>query len=209
MFDPRIVVTAACLFAAACASTGASDAPRDRQNLPLREFQLHQQVFRAQYSGRHVFDFPDHGRVTVRTISLDGFPGNTYLKCRFHYQNRTDRPVMQCWVSLDVLDGDGRVVSTESCHLVMPTVDAIDRGAYYSDELRTPTLDAHLQPGWSWRVRCQADRQQAEEPLDPPVPEWRPRDSGPIMIKDWSWPYARQWSWYLQAYQPFYGTGRW
>jgi hypothetical protein len=164
----------------------------------LHRFQQLQGVFRSQYSGKHVFDFEGHGRVTVREISLDGFPGHSYVRCRFHYQNRTAKPVVQSWISLDVLDADGRVVSTQSCHMVMPTSTAIDRGAYYSDELRTPTYDAHLQPGWKWQIRCQADLQEPEEPLDPPVvevPERTLYDATPFFIKDRNWPYPARW-WY-------------
>lgn len=200
MMHPRHLVTVGLLLAAGCATTGETATTLDRPNFALQEFQLLQGVFRTQYSGKHVFDFPNDGRVTVREISLDGFPGNTYVRCRFHYQNRTTRPVMQTWVSLDVLDADGRVAETRSCHLVMPTSTAIDRGSYYSDEVRTPTRDAHLKPGWSWRIRCQSDHLQADEPLDPPVPEWQPRDSGPIRIKDWSWPYYQAWMQYPQAW---------
>lgn len=193
---PRSLVTAALLFAGACATPVELGRPRNVREDSLHEFQLLQQVFRTQYSGSHVFDFEGHGRVTVREISLDGFPGHTYVRCRFHYQNRTPKPVVQSWVSLDVLDADGRVVGTQSCHLVMPTATAIGRGAYYSDELRTPTYDAHLQPGWTWRIRCQSDLEQPEEPLSPPVPEWEPpRQPTPFFIRDPNWPYPPRW-WY-------------
>ena len=192
---PKTLATAVCLFAAACATPVEMGPRRDAREDALRELQLLQGVFRTQYSGSHVFNFANHGRVTVREISLDGFPGNTYVRCRFHYQNRTDKPVMQSWVSLDIVDADGRVVGTQSCHMVMPTSTAIERGAYYSDELRTPTYDAHLQPGWSWRIRCHSDQVQADEPLDPPVPELKPRESTPFLIKDRNWPYPPHW-WY-------------
>lgn len=192
----RSLAAAACLFAAACATPVELSRPRNVREDALHELQLLQGVFRTQYTGTHVFDFEGHGRVTIREISLDGFPGNTYVRCRFHYQNRTAKPVVQSWVSLDVIDADGRIVGTQSCHLVMPTSSAIDRGSYYSDELRTPTYDAHLQAGWSWRIRCQSDLQQPEEPLDPPVPEWQPRQSlPPFYIKDRNWPYPPIW-WY-------------
>jgi hypothetical protein len=100
---------------------------------------------------------------------------------------------MQAWVSLDVLDGDNRVVATQSCRLILPTSTAIARGAYFSEELRTPTYDAHLQPNWSWRIRLSTDAVPAEEPLDPPVPEWQPRQFPPLYIKDRNWPYPPQW----------------
>ena len=99
----------------------------------LRTFQAAQRVFRAQNIGQHQFDFSGHGRVTVREILLEGFPGGAYLKCRFHYQNRTTKPVVQSWVSLDVLDADGQIVSSQSCHLVVPTPMPIARGSYYAE----------------------------------------------------------------------------
>jgi len=143
-------------------------------------------VFREQNSGVHKFDFEGHGRVTVREITLDGFPGSTYLKCRFHYQNRTKKPVVQSWVSLDVLDAEGRIVSTQSCHLIVPVPIPIARGSYYSDELRTPTYDAHMKEGWSWRIRCVSDLEAEEEPLNPPVkqPAGVQNLPPPVIIKD-------------------------
>jgi hypothetical protein len=155
----------------------------------LREFKATQQVFRADNMGTHTFDFEGHGRVTVREITLDGFPGNAYLRCRFHYQNRTLKPVVQSWVSLDVIDDIGRVVSTQTCHVIVPVPVPLERGSYYSDELRTPTYGAHLKPGWTWRVRCVSDLETEEEPLVPPAPEPGLRQSAPMLIKDRGWPY--------------------
>ncbi|MFT4515359.1 MAG: hypothetical protein ACI89X_004507 [Planctomycetota bacterium] len=168
--NSRRVLTAIPLFlAAACATPVTVDLHDHERKAELQDFQFAQQVFREQNMGVHKFDFEGHGRVTVREITLDGFPGSTYLKCRFHYQNRTIKPVVQSWVSLDVLDAKGRIVSTQSCHVIVPTPMPIARGAYYSDELRTPTYDAYMKEGWSWRIRCVADLQVEEEPLNPPV----------------------------------------
>ncbi|MBL8736014.1 MAG: hypothetical protein JNL12_06250 [Planctomycetes bacterium] len=179
------------LTAAGCASHGS--APADHpMHAELRVFQDAQRVFRSQNSGTHEFDFEGHGRVTVREITLDGFPGHTYLRCRFHYQNRTSQPVFQAFVSLDVLDPKGRIVSSQSCHCIVPTPMPLARGSYYSDELRTPTYDAHLQPGWSWQIRCHADPAVDDEPLNPPVPEGGVRQSPPMLIKDRNWPYDRR-----------------
>jgi hypothetical protein len=151
----------------------------------LRTFQAAQRVFRAQNIGQHQFDFSGHGRVTVREILLEGFPGGAYLKCRFHYQNRTTKPVVQSWVSLDVLDADGQIVSSQSCHLVVPTPMPIARGSYYAEELRAPTYKAHLKEGWSWRIRCDAELEQPEEPLDPPVKRGRPSNlRAPVIIRN-------------------------
>jgi hypothetical protein len=90
---------------------------------------------------------------------------------------------VQTWVSLDVLDASGRLVSSQACNCIIPVPMPIARGSYYSDELRTPTYDAHLQPGWSWRIRCNSMLEQADEPLDPPVPPRTVREFPPMEIK--------------------------
>ena len=178
------------LLVAACATPVKPPPSRWAHHPELREFQHQQDVFRTEYSGTHDFDFEGHGRVTVREVSLDGFPGNAYVRCRFQYQNRTAVPMVQAWVSLDVLDAKGQLVNTQATHMVLPTLTAIDRGAYYCDELRTPTYDAHLEPGWKWRIRLHADPVQAETPLSPPVPEYRGRQASTFLVKDYGWPYA-------------------
>jgi hypothetical protein len=177
------------ILAAGCHSPAAtsrpSGVPEHVLEVELREFQQAQQVFREQNIGSHQFDFEGHGRVTVREILLEGFPGGAYLKCRFHYQNRTPKPVVQSWVSLDVLDSEGRIVSSQSCHLVVPSPQPIGRGSYYADELRTPTYAVHLQDGWGWRIRCDAELVEPEEPLDPPVERpARGRLSAPVIIRN-------------------------
>lgn len=159
------------LLAAACATPVTVDSPNHHLRTELLDFQTAQQVFREQNMGVHTFDFEGHGRVRVNEITLDGFPGNTYLRCKFEYQNRTKKPVVQSWVSLDVIDGDGQMVSTQSVHLIVPLPMPIARGSYFVEELRTPTYDAHMKEGWTWRIRCVADPEEADEPLDPPVPE--------------------------------------
>jgi hypothetical protein len=166
---------------AACAAPPAPPQAPPPQVQELREFQHIQNVFRAQYNSRQTLDFDGHGRVTVLDVSLDGFPGNTYVRCRFQYQNRTRRPVVQAWISLDVLDAEGDPVDTRTCVAILPTASPIARGSYYVDELMTPTLDAHLRPGWSWRIRCTAQEQAAEEPLAPPAEEWAPRAQEPFI----------------------------
>jgi hypothetical protein len=166
---------------AACSAPPAPPQETPPQLVELREFQHIQSVFRAQYSSRQTLDFEDQGRVTVLAVSLDGFPGNTYVRCRFQYQNRTNRPVVQAWISLDVLDAEGDPVDTRTCVAILPTASPIARGSYYVDELMTPTLDAHLRPGWSWRIRCAAQQQSPEEPLVPPAEEWAPRAQEPFI----------------------------
>jgi hypothetical protein len=192
------LVVSAFLLASACATSVELGRASDSRQEDLREFQRLQAVFREQYSGQRQFDYEGHGRVTVREISLDGYPGNSYVRCRFHYQNRSARPVMQAWVSLDVLDGQQRVVATQSCRLILPTSASIERGMYYSEELRTPTYGAHLDAGWSWRIRLSTDAVPVDEPLDPPVEEWQPTRLPPMWIKDPSWHHRQQ---YLH-YQP-------
>ncbi|MCB9878277.1 MAG: hypothetical protein H6835_11825 [Planctomycetes bacterium] len=170
----RILAAFALLLAAACATPFEIQRDTPPPVADLEQFRQIQAVFREQNMGVHDFDFEGQGRVTVREITLDGFPGtdrSPYLRCRFHYQNRTAKPVVQAWVSLDVLDKDGRMVSSQSCHVIVPVPMPLARGSYYSDELRTPTYGAHLQEGWSWRIRCVADLETDEEPLDPPAPE--------------------------------------
>ncbi|MBL9079366.1 MAG: hypothetical protein JNL08_17830 [Planctomycetes bacterium] len=178
----RLVPSCLVLFAA-CA-TSAHGAPAEHAlESELRELQQIQQVFREQNTAPIEFDFPADGRVTVREVSLDGWPGGEYVRCRFHYQNRTDKPVVQAWVWLDVLSADGHLVSTQACNCIIPVPIPIARGSYYSDELRTPTYGAHLQPGWSWRIRCSAVLETADEPLDPPVPPRTVREFPPMQIQ--------------------------
>ena len=89
-------------------------------------------------------------------------------------------------MSLDVLDAEGRIVSSQSCHLVVPTPQPIARGSYYADELRTPTYNVHLKEGWSWQIRCDAELVEPEEPLDPPVqrPGSPSNLSAPVYIRN-------------------------
>lgn len=183
MTHPPLVVAAALLLAAACATPSATEV-RVSSSPDLSALQISQRLFREQNMTPVDFDFVDHGRVTVREVSLDGWPGGEYVRCRFHYQNRTTRPVVKAWVSLDVLDPQGSLVSSQSVKCIVPVPMPIARGSYYSDELRTPTYGAHLQPGWTWRIRCTATPETEEEPLDPPVPERLPREWAPLLIKN-------------------------
>ncbi|HEU4420418.1 MAG TPA: hypothetical protein VFT55_15890 [Planctomycetota bacterium] len=180
----RRLVTSTLLLAAACATPVEIDRPEHVLEAELRTFQEVQRVFREQNIAPMQFDFPGHGRVTVRDVSLDGFPGGSYVRCRFHYQNRTEKPVVQSWVSLDVLDSDGKLVASQACVCIIPIPMPIARGSYYADELRTQTFDAHLQPGWSWRIRCTAQLEKEDEPLDPPAREYILRQPTPFFGKD-------------------------
>ncbi len=183
-----LLLGASCANQAEHSAQGSPLAPPREHALEaeLRDFQEAQRVFRERNMGMHDFDFAGHGRVTVRQILLEGFPGGAYLKCRFHFQNRTEKPVVQSWVCLDVLDAEGRLVSSQTCHLVVPTPMPIARGSYYADELRTPTYDTHLQEGWTWRIRCDSELVEPEEPLDPPVqrPAGRATLRAPVIIQN-------------------------
>jgi hypothetical protein len=91
------------------------------------------------------------------------------------------------WVTLDVLDGKGDVVSSRTTRLIQPLPFSLARGSYFGDELRTPTRGAHDDPNWSWRIRCVSEPEVAEEPLDPPVPDRVVYQPPPMYIKDRSW----------------------
>ena len=110
---PLLLLAAGCANVAQKGAAPVAPLAHDRE-VELAAFQDAQRVFRAQNIGTHKFDFEGHGRVTVREILLEGFPGGAYLKCRFHYQNRTKKPVVQSWVSLDVLDAEGYRMSVFS-----------------------------------------------------------------------------------------------
>src|SRR5439155_23164711 len=94
----------------------------------MRELQGEQRRFAAATALPQVLDFPGQGRVTIRQLSLDGYPGNTYVRCRFHYQNNTGKPVLRSLVSLDVLDAEGRMVASQVSVLIFPSVRAIYEG---------------------------------------------------------------------------------
>ncbi|MFM1870593.1 MAG: hypothetical protein RL398_15 [Planctomycetota bacterium] len=184
----RAITALPLLLLAACATSVATESGTNAaaKQAELRDFQERQWMFREQNTTPQVFDFPGQGRVTVREISLDGFPGSAYLRCRFHFQNRAEKPIVQTWVSLDVLDAEGRMVGSQATVCIVPHPIAIARGAYFADELRTQTFDAHMQPGWSWRIRCSSQMEEEDEPLSPPVPEpeHAPGVSKPLIIKD-------------------------
>lgn len=183
MTSLRSLTPVALLLAAACATPVAIVHPEHAALAELRTFQIDQQVFREQNIPPMQLDFPGHGRVTVREISLDGYPGNTYVRCRFNYQNRTEKPVVQAWIVLDVLDPEGRVVASQASVAIVPVPIALQRGSNFADELRTQTYGVHQKPGWSWRIRCIAQLEQEDEPLDPPAPEPNGFQSPPMTIK--------------------------
>lgn len=158
----RTLLLSSALLLGACALSDDDFATDDLSAYPdlkvaLQELQQEQRRFAASTVLPQAFDFPGHGRVTVREVSLDGYPGNTYVRCRWHYRNTTGKPVLRAFVSLDVLDAEGRMVGSKVCVCIFPSIRPIYEGTYYADELRTQTFDVHLQPGWSWRVTCRAE----------------------------------------------------
>lgn len=171
------------LLAAACATPQPDGAYEAAPYQELRQFQQHQQVFREQHTVPQVLDFPGQERITVRDVSLDGFPGNTYVRCRFHLQNRSAKPIVQSWVFLDVYDADGRLAGRSGTVCIVPHPIPLARGSFFADELRTQTRDAHLQPGWTWKIHCVSQLEEDEEPLVPPVPEVRQQPLAPVEVK--------------------------
>lgn len=158
------------LAAASCTTSNAHPLdPYPELKQAMAEFKVQQADFNQRLELPKNYDFPGAGRVSVRQLSLEGYPGNTYVRCRFTYQNTTGKPIMHATVSLDVLNAAGKVVARQSSVCIVPTAVPIAEGSLFSDELRTRTLDAHLLPGWSWRITC---RPQFEEP------EWEPAAAG-------------------------------
>lgn len=158
MAKTRLATLTALLICTACA-TGDSISLSAYPDLvvAMRELQREQERFTASTVVPRTFDFPGHGRVTVRQVELEGYPGNTYVKCRWHYINNTGRPVLRAVVGLDVLDGEGRLVASKVSVCVFPSDWPVHDGTFFSDELRTRTFDVHLQPGWSWRITCRSE----------------------------------------------------
>ena len=65
----------------------------------------------------------------------------------------------------------------------MPVPVPIARGSFFSDELRTQTFGAHLEPGWTWRIRCTSQLEEEEVPLVPPIPERTSGQPAPVIIQ--------------------------
>jgi hypothetical protein len=148
------------LLLAACATSDVE--PREETAYAslvasMEDLKAAQKRFGAQYETPTDLDFGANGKVTIRQLSLDGYPGNTYVRCRFHYENNTGRPVMRSLVSLDVLDADGQLVASQVSVCIFPTPRAIHSGTFFADELRTQTLDAHVREGWTWRMTCKTE----------------------------------------------------
>lgn len=156
---PTLVLAVLC---AGCASHDSLSAYPELQ-AALDEFQVEQARFAAANPVPIRFDFPGHGQVTVRDVSLDGYPGSAYVRARWHYRNTSGKPAVRALVSLDVLDAEGRMVASKVAVCIMWAPIPLADGSFYADELRTRTFDAHLQPGWSWRMTCVTQHAEPED----------------------------------------------
>lgn len=117
-----------------------------------------------------VVHFPGHGEITVREWALEGYPGNTWVRARFTYENTTGRAIDYVSVWLTVMDSEGVPVARQSTDLFMPTGLGMNPGTLFADELRTQTRDVHRKPdGWKWSLGCEAVFLDGE-PADAPYP---------------------------------------
>lgn len=153
---PCLAALSLALLLPSCAQVQPDEDYYPELQLALDQFRVEQQNF-ARAEHQRYWSFPTHGDVTVRSIALEGYPGNTYVRCKFTYQNTTGQPVSRSFVSLDVLDAEGHMVSSQVSVLIVPVPIPIAAGSYFCDELRTQTRGAHLRPGWSWRITCKSE----------------------------------------------------
>lgn len=163
MAPNRIAALFCTLLAAACTAPHESLSAYPDLMVAMRELEAEQKRFAAGVRVPEKREFPGHGQVTIRQLSLEGYPGNTYVKCRWHYQNNTGKPVSRAFVTLDVLDGEQHVVASQTCVCIFPGIRPIEEGTFYADELRTQTRGVHVQPGWSWRLSCTAEYLDEED----------------------------------------------
>lgn len=155
-----------CFLSAACATSSGSDSEGTAYPAlvaSMQHLEAEQKRFAATTELPQTIDFGKDGRVVVRQLALDGYPGNTYVRCRFHFQNNTGRPVLRAVIALDVLDSKGELVASQSSVCIFPTPRAIHDGTFFADELRTQTRGAHEQAGWSWRLTCKTEFLDDEE----------------------------------------------
>lgn len=162
-----LLAASLCFLSTACA-TGSGEEPEGNAYPALlasmQNLQTEQKRFAAATQLPQTIDFGTDGRVVVRQLSLDGYPGNSYVRCRFHFQNNTGRPVVRSVISLDVLDSKGELVASQSSVCIFPTPRAIHDGTFFADELRTQTHGVHESAGWSWRLSCKTEfDEDAEE----------------------------------------------
>lgn len=150
-------------LAASCSTSPIELSAYPELHQAMLHLQQEQVRFDAAKTVPSRLDFPGQGRITIRDVSLDGYPGNIYVRCRFHYENNTGRPVLRSLVSLDVLDAAGRMVASQVSVLIFPTPRAIYDGTFFSDELRTQTLGVQTQAGWTWRMTCRSEFMAEDE----------------------------------------------
>lgn len=160
----RLLLCLSLVPLAGCANQDHAFSAYPELKQALSDFQVEQARFYAANPTPVTYEFADAGRVTVRDISLDGWPGSATVRARVAYQNTTGRPVVRAWVSLDVLDPEKHMVASKVTVMIVPIPVPIANGAYFADELTTQTLDAHLQPGWSWRITCRAEFEEYADP---------------------------------------------
>ena len=145
------------LFVAACATSEPVISAYPELAQAMRDLEDEQKRFNTTLVLPKKFVFPGNGEVIVRDVSLDGYPGNTYVRARWSWQNTTGRPVVRSLVSLDVLDGQGHVVASKVSVCIFPAVRMLEDATYFTDELRTQTHGVHMQEGWSWRITCRSE----------------------------------------------------
>ncbi len=153
-------ILSSCFLLGACASPSSpavEETAYESLKASMEDLKAAQKRFAAANEMPKTLDFGGNGKVTIRQLSLDGYPGNTYVRCRFHFQNDTGRPVLRSLVSLDVLDADGELVASQVSVCIFPTPRAIHDGTFFADELRTQTHDAHVREGWTWRLTCKTE----------------------------------------------------
>jgi hypothetical protein len=159
-----IVTILAAALGAACVSDHDLLSNYPELQVAFHDLQARQKQFAEDTRVPQTLDFKGMGTVTIRHLSLDGYPGNTYLRCRFHYTNTTGKPVAFAKVALEVLNGRGQLVAGQTSTCIFPSIRPIYQGTFFSDELRTKTMDAHLEPGWSWRITCRAEFEEPDSP---------------------------------------------
>lgn len=157
------------LFAGCAATERPSLEERTREFMrPYEELKAQKAaLWRAGWEPR-VFDFEDHGRVTVRRWELSGSPGDVYVDAKVTYENTTDTPRSSAFVYLDVLDAEGHVMGSTAVRMVSPAGYPFWPGHTYSTEIRARTNGIHLaEAGWSWAIAC--DSQVETDPGPKPV----------------------------------------
>ena len=80
----RIAALSTILLAAACTAPHESLSAYPDLLVAMRELEAEQKRFAANVHVPEKREFPGHGQVTIRQLSLEGYPGNTYEIGRAH-----------------------------------------------------------------------------------------------------------------------------